>query len=134
MRIVVGFLRSAEGRAALQRAIAEARLYDAELLVVHSAKGGRRDDIEEVRRYREEFEQLEAQLRDAGVRYELHEYVRGNAPAEDLLQAAEDEHADLIVLGLRRRSPVGKLVLGSNAQQVLLNAECAVLAVKAEAE
>jgi nucleotide-binding universal stress UspA family protein len=134
MRIVTGFLRSPEGRAALQRAIEEARLYEAELLVVHSARGGKRDDVEEVRRYREEFERLEEQLRAAGVRYQLKEFVRGNSPAEDLLRVAEDEDAELIVLGLRRRSPVGKLVMGSNAQEVLLNADCAVLAVKAESE
>jgi nucleotide-binding universal stress UspA family protein len=134
MRIVTGFLRSPEGRAALQRAIEEARLRDAELLVVHSARGGQHEQIDEVRRYREEFERLEAQLADAGVTYRLKEFVRGNAPSEDLLQVAKDEDADLIVLGLRRRSPVGKLVMGSNAQDVLLNADCAVLAVKAEAE
>jgi nucleotide-binding universal stress UspA family protein len=134
MRIVTGFLRSPEGRAALQRAIEEARLRDAELLVVHSARGGQHEQIDEVRRYREEFERLEAQLADAGVTYRLKEFVRGNAQSEDLLQVAKDEDADLIVLGLRRRSPVGKLVMGSNAQDVLLNADCAVLAVKAEAE
>jgi nucleotide-binding universal stress UspA family protein len=131
MRIVAGFLRSPEGRAALQRAIEEARLRDAELLVVHSAKGGQRDEIEEVLEYREEFERLEQQLNATGVTYRLKEFVRGNAPSEDLLQVAKDEDADLIVLGIRRRSPVGKLVLGSNAQDVLLNADCAVLAVKA---
>jgi nucleotide-binding universal stress UspA family protein len=134
VRIVTGFLRSPEGRAALQRAIQEAQLRDAELLVVHSARGGQRDDIEEIRRYRQEFERLEAQLEEAGVSYRLKEFVRGNAPSEDLLQVAKDEDAELIVLGLRRRSPVGKLVLGSNAQEVLLNADCAVLAVKAESE
>jgi nucleotide-binding universal stress UspA family protein len=131
MRIVAGFLRSPEGRAALQRAIEEAKLRDAELLVVHSARGGQRDEIDEVLEYRQEFERVEAQLDAEGVTYRLKEFVRGNAPAEDLLQVAKDEDADLIVLGLRRRSPVGKLVLGSNAQDVLLNADCAVLAVKA---
>jgi nucleotide-binding universal stress UspA family protein len=134
MRIVTGFLRSPEGRAAMQRAIEEARLRDAELLVVHSARGGQHEQIEEVRRYREEFERLEAQLAEVGVTYRFKEFVRGNAPSEDLLQVAKDEDADLIVLGLRRRSPVGKLVMGSNAQDVLLNADCAVLAVKAASE
>jgi nucleotide-binding universal stress UspA family protein len=134
MKIVAGFLRSAEGRAALRRAIEEAKLRDAQLLVVHSMRGGERDELEQVLTYREEFEQLEQQLKDASIDYRLVEYARGNAPAEDLLQAAKDEGADLIVIGIRRRSPVGKLVLGSNAQDILLNAECAVLAVKASRE
>lgn len=132
MRIVAGFLRSPEGRAALRRAIDETKLRDnAELLVVHSMRGGERDELEQVLTYREEFEQLERDLNDEGVNYRLVEYARGNAPSEDLLQAAKDEDADLIVIGVRRRSPVGKLVLGSNAQDILLHADCAVLSVKA---
>jgi len=131
MRIVAGFLRSPEGRAALTRALEEAELRDGELLVVHSMRGGERDELEQVMSYREEFEQLEARLRGSGVQYRLIEYARGNAPAEDLLQASKDEDADMIVIGIRRRSPVGKLILGSNAQDILLHADCAVLAVKA---
>ncbi|MEX2550245.1 MAG: universal stress protein [Nitriliruptoraceae bacterium] len=134
MKIVAGFLRSPEGRAALRRAIEETRLRDGELLVVHSMRGGERDELEQVMSYREEFEQLEADLKEADVRYRLVEYARGNAPAEDLLQAAKDEDADMVVIGIRRRSPVGKLILGSNAQDILLHADCAVLAVKAAPE
>ena len=54
--------------------------------------------------------------------------------AEELLRTAESTEADFIVIGLRRRSPVGKLLLGSNAQRVLLDAACPVLAVKAGPE
>lgn len=131
MRIVAGFLRSDEGRAALDRAIEETRLRDGELLVVHSMKGGERDEERQVLTYREEFEQLETRLKSEDITYRLVEYARGNSPSEDLLQVAKDENAGLLVIGIRRRSPVGKLVLGSNAQDILLQADCAVLAVKA---
>lgn len=130
MRIVVGYLRTPEGRAALDRAIEEATLRDAELVVVHTA----RDDAEEVRSYDEEFAQLEQRLDAAGVRMTAKDYVRDNSPSQDLLTTAKEMEADLLVIGLRRRSPVGKLVLGSNSQDVLLGADCPVLAVKAAAD
>jgi len=133
MRIVTGFRRSPEGRAAVDRAIEEARLRGAALLVVHSMRGGDREELEHALTYREEFAQLEARLAAAGMAFELVEYARGNSPAEDLVTVARERGAELIVIGIRRRSPVGKLVLGSIAQDVLLEADCAVLAVKADA-
>jgi nucleotide-binding universal stress UspA family protein len=61
----------------------------------------------------------------------VRHFVRGLEPAEDLISIAEEVEAELIVIGLRRRTPVGKLILGSNAQRILLDASCPVLAVKA---
>jgi nucleotide-binding universal stress UspA family protein len=52
--------------------------------------------------------------------------------AEDLVAVATETEAEVIVIGLRRRSPVGKLILGSNAQRILLDSPCPVLAVKTE--
>ena len=60
----------------------------------------------------------------------MRQLVRGFEPAEDLISIAETSDAALIVIGLRRRTPVGKLILGSNAQRILLDAPCPVLAVK----
>lgn len=134
MGVIVGFVRSPEGRVALDRAIEEAKLRSTRLTVIHSHRGSERDELDTVLEYREEFAALEAKLAAAGVDFKLVEYARDNSPAEDLMQAAKDEGADLIVIGIRRRSPVGKLILGSNAQDVLLAADCAVLAVKAPEE
>jgi nucleotide-binding universal stress UspA family protein len=130
MNIVTGFRPSTEGRAAVDRAIEEARLRGGTVLVVHSMHGGERDELEKLMNYRKRFEELKADLEASGVAHELIEYARGNSPAEDLLAIARERDAELIVIGIRRRSPVGKLVLGSNAQDVLLEAECPVLAVK----
>jgi nucleotide-binding universal stress UspA family protein len=73
---------------------------------------------------------LETKLEASGVDHEVRHLVRGFEPAEDLISIAEASGADLIVIGLRRRTPVGKLILGSNAQRILLDAPCPVLAVK----
>lgn len=134
MRIVAGFLRSPEGRAALDRAVEETRQRDGELFVVHSMRGGTRDELDQVLEYREEFERLTERLESEGIAYRLVEYARGQSPAQDLIDAAQEHSADLIVIGVRRRSPVGKLVLGSNAQEVILQATCDVLAVKPAAD
>lgn len=130
MRIAVGFLRSDEGQAALDAAITEAKLRDATLVVVHSMKGGERDEAEIVRAYNDAFNLAETKLKDEGVAYEVKRFARGSTPADDLLQTAKEDEIDLLVIGVRRRSPVGKLILGSNAQDIILHADCPVLAVK----
>lgn len=67
-------------------------------------------------------------LAEAGVEFEVQR--AGSDPAEQILTLAEDHAAKLIVMSAKRRSPVVKLLLGSSAQQVILEAECPVLLVK----
>ncbi len=129
--IVVGYVPKPEGEAALARAIEEAKLRGDTLVVVNSHRGGSDYDGEDARRDDEQMASVRAKLEASGVEFDLRQMVRGFEPAEDLIGIAEANAADLIVIGLRRRSPVGKLILGSNAQRILLDAQCAVLAVKA---
>jgi nucleotide-binding universal stress UspA family protein len=132
MPIVVGYVSTAEGRAALQAAARECRLRGTNLIVINSNRGGKHLDTVEAADYERELDAIRAELAEAGVSAEVRQLVRGLEPAEDLIAVAEETEADVIVIGLRRRSPVGKLILGSNAQRVLLDAPCPVLAVKAE--
>jgi nucleotide-binding universal stress UspA family protein len=129
--IVVGYVAKPEGRAAVRRAVDEARLRDARLVVVMSAKGGALLDGETASEMDHDMGVVHALLHESGVPHDVRTLVRGHEPASDVVSVADEENADLIVIGLRRRSPVGKLILGSNAQQVLLDAHCPVLAVKA---
>jgi nucleotide-binding universal stress UspA family protein len=129
--IVVGYLPRPESRAALLAAVEQARLRSARLVVVTSHEGGATYSPEDSQATDELVEQLAAELADAGVEHEVRKVVRGQDAPDDILDVAEDVDADLVVIGLRRRSPVGKLLLGSNAQRVLLEATCPVLAVKA---
>lgn len=122
--VVVGYVPKPEGEAALAAAIEEARRRGAELIVVNSHQegaGGGEPDLVEAR----------AALVASGLVYDIRQLTRGFEAAEDLVGVAEANDAVLIVIGLRRRTPVGKLILGSNAQRVLLDAHCPVLAVKA---
>jgi nucleotide-binding universal stress UspA family protein len=130
--IVVGYVPKPEGHAALTRAAEEAQLRGARLVVVNSHRGGREFDRDDAVETEEDLEAIRTQLQDAGVEHEIRQLVRGMDPADDLVNVANDVDADFIVIGLRRRSPVGKLILGSNAQRVLLDAPCPVLAVKAD--
>jgi nucleotide-binding universal stress UspA family protein len=134
MTIVVGYVPRAEGRAALRRAAEEARLRGTRLVVINSNRGGHNLDEEDALRSEKELADVREQLAREGISHEVRQLVRGNDPAEDLIAVAEEVGADFIVIGLRRRTPVGKLILGSNAQRVLLEAPCPVLAVKAEDE
>lgn len=130
--VVVGYVPKPEGDAALRKAVAEAKLRDAKLVIVNSHRGGSDFDADASTQAAREMNAVRKILDDAGVPYDVRQLVRGFEPAEDLISIAEANDAELIVIGLRRRSPVGKLILGSNAQRVLLDAHCPVLAVKAD--
>jgi nucleotide-binding universal stress UspA family protein len=69
-------------------------------------------------------------LEDSGVEFELDQHVGGRDGADEVLAAAKQRRASLVVIGLRRRTPTGKLLFGSDAQRILLDAPCPVLAVK----
>jgi nucleotide-binding universal stress UspA family protein len=129
MTIVVGYVPTPEGEAALGAAIAEARLREQPLHVINSSRGDTYVDdrfasqaaLTEVRR----------RLDDSGIVYEIEQEVRGREAAEEVVDAAARLNASLLVIGMRRRSPTGKLITGSSAQRILLDAPCPVLAVKA---
>ena len=129
--IVVGYVDTPEGKAALERAVEEAGQRGARLVVINSHKGGAALDKVVAAELDDSLDEVHTLLHDAGVEHEVRQLVRGSDPSEDLIAVAEEVDADLIVIGLRRRTPVGKLILGSNAQKVLLDANCPVLAVKA---
>lgn len=128
MAIVVGYLATPEGRAALETAAEEARRRAERLVVVVSGRG---DETDEQRSELDvALDGVRAELDARGVAHEVRVLTRGRDVAEDLIGTAEEVGAALIVIGLRRRSPIGKLILGANAQRILLDSPCPVLAVK----
>ncbi|HET8987764.1 MAG TPA: universal stress protein [Humibacillus sp.] len=128
-QIVVGYIPTPEGLAALDTAIALAKEGGAHLTVVNTGRDGNYSDPTFASA--EDIDSIDLQLGNADIPHDVRQPTSGLAAADEIVGAVEDVGADLVVIGVRRRSAVGKLVTGSTAQQVLLGAACSVLAVKA---
>jgi nucleotide-binding universal stress UspA family protein len=125
--IVVAWSPDRYGNAAVRHAVEEAHLRDANLIVVNATRGDAY--VDDSYADRGELSLLAEELSAAGVGYEIRQSM-GDDVAEQVLDVAGQESASLVVVGVRRRSPVGKLIMGSVAQHVILGASCPVLAVK----
>lgn len=130
MSVIVGYMSSERDRAALELGLEEARLRDTDLVVIHSLHGAGVDDDEDVVASDRELETIDEMLSKEGINYSIHNFVRGNSPADDIVQAAADYDGRLIVIGLRQRTSAGKFLLGSNAHEILMNAPCPVLTIR----
>jgi len=131
MKIVVGFIDSPEGNAAINRSAEEAKLREGSLVIVNSKHGAHHEKAKDYVTMSKALDDLTKRLTDAGVDHDVHEYVRGNTPAADLIQAVKEHNAEMIVIGIRKRSATGKMLLGSNALEILHDAPVPVLCVKA---
>jgi nucleotide-binding universal stress UspA family protein len=129
MTVVVGYLPTPEGLAALDHAIDEVTRTGDKLVVVNTGENGNYATPSFATA--QDLDAIRAQLSDAGIDHEVLQPTNGLSAADEILLTAAAHQASRIVIGIRRRSPVGKLFTGSTAQQVLLDADCPVTAVKA---
>jgi nucleotide-binding universal stress UspA family protein len=128
MTIVVGYVPTPEGEAALAQAGEEARLRAETLVVVSSTRG--ESGVGPVYPQTSTLMRLVADLKADGVEVEVEHRERSTDAADEILSVADAVKASLVVVGLKKRSAVGKLVLGSTAQTVMLGARCSVLGVR----
>ncbi|MBM7368228.1 universal stress protein [Gordonia hydrophobica] len=123
--IVVGYSAGSFGRACLEQGILEARLRDTDLVVINAISEARGQRIAEP----EEIVEAEARLTAAGVEFRLSQPI-GASPADELLAAMDHPDAELLIIGMRRRTQVGKLLLGSTSQYLLVECRKPILVVK----
>jgi nucleotide-binding universal stress UspA family protein len=130
MTVAVAHQVSATSRKALAQAVQEAKYRETDLAVLHVVDS---IDADRQEAYRlgvaDEIEK--AVGGDSAVPWQLHLATAGPDLADALLSLVDGIAADLLVIGARRRSPVGKALLGSVAQTVILQADLPVLVVKA---
>ncbi|MDP3761063.1 MAG: universal stress protein [Ramlibacter sp.] len=129
MTILVAYVARPEGQAALDKGMEIAKRRNERLVVVNASPGGTKEDPAMIDV--QESERVEKLLRSAGLDAEFKQFVRGKSAVEEIDALVESLQASVLIIGLRKRSPVGKLIMGSVAQELLLTVSCPVLAVKA---
>jgi nucleotide-binding universal stress UspA family protein len=130
MKILVAYDGSKSAREALRTAVTHAKAFGARIYLVTSLFGDHGDSRAEVDKVEKELENAELLVTKEGIPCERHLLIRARQPGEDIVQFARENHIDQIVAGVKRRSKVGKMVFGSNAQYIVLNAPCPVVTVK----
>jgi nucleotide-binding universal stress UspA family protein len=131
MKILVGYDGSNMAKAALELAKERAKVRGAKIDVVNCMEQSRNLEYEEIRKAEQNLEgEVHHILNPANVSYETHLLISGQEPGESLVEYAEQNKSDEIIIGIQRRSKVGKLMFGSTAQYVILNAPCPVVSIK----
>ncbi|KXZ57183.1 Universal stress protein [Brevibacterium ravenspurgense] len=125
MTVIIGYLPSPEGQAALKAGFAEAKARGVRALVVNSPRLGAASEVTTLDA--SEAAALEEQARKAGVEAEVLQPEHEDNLVETLNRCAKENDASMIVIGLRKRSAIGKFILGSQAQRILLDSDVPVL-------
>lgn len=129
MTILVAYAPRPEGHAALDKGIELARERNELLIVVNATPGGTTDDP--ARASAQEVERVEQLISNSGIKAEFKQFVRGKTAVQELEELVASLNPSMLVIGLRKRSQVGKLIMGSVAQDILMTIDCPILTVKA---
>ena len=128
MIIVVGYSPTKPGQAALLAGIVEAQQRNASLVVLNASRGDATYDPGFAQPA--DLDWVRTTCTEAGVDFSVRQEVKGREPWEEIVDLLDEVNADLCVIGIRRRSAVGKMLMGSNAHHILIEAPCHVLSVK----
>ena len=130
MKILVGYRGTDVGKDLMDIAVKHAKAFNGEILIVTSMVGGDKTETQKLVDAEKNLAQAKAYFDDFGVKSETHLLIRGFEAGEDIVTFAREKNIDEIIIGVRSRSKVGKLIFGSTAQIVILDAHCPVLTVK----
>lgn len=130
MTVLLAYVSTPEGDAALAVAVQETQLRSTGAVVVNITRP--EAAIDSPFSAEQTLDAVAQRFADRGLNAEIRQLPPTADPAQTILDVAAEVDAELLVIGLRRRSAVGKIVLGSTSQRILLGADCPVVAVKAD--
>ena len=130
MKFLVAFNSSKAAQSALALARDHAEIFGAKILVITSMGGGAREKPEKIGEAAKDLAAAGKFLQEKGITCETHQLARGSSPGEDLVKFAEENDIDQIFVGVEKMSRTHKIIVGSNAQYIILKAPCPVVTVK----
>ena len=130
MKIIVGYDGTNAAKEALNLAITHAKSFGASVEVVTSMEKGTESQREDIEQAESALDWAKSLFDEKNLPCNTHLLIRGLSPGEDIVEFAKENEADEIIVGVKRRSKVGKLLMGSTAQFIILQAPCPVVSVK----
>jgi len=130
MKLLVGYDGSNSAKEALNLAKIHAKAFGASIAVVTSMEKGTEGQREDIAQAEKGLEWAKSLFEENEIECDTHLLIRGLSPGEDIVEFAKESQVDEIVVGVKRRSKVGKLLMGSTAQYIILQAPCPVVSVK----
>lgn len=131
MKILVAYTSGTKlDKTVLALAKKHAKAFNGKIYIAHSMESLSEKEIDDLDKIKDDLEHLRMSVEKEGIPCETHVLIRGVTPGADLVDYASDEKIDEIIIGLEKKSRVGKLLFGSNAQYIILEAECPVVSLK----
>jgi nucleotide-binding universal stress UspA family protein len=127
---MVGYDGSNAAKDALVLAKKHAKAFEGKVFVISSLEKGSEDQLPKIEQAERDLDYAKTFFDKDGIPCETHLLIRGLSPGEDLIQFANENEIDEIIVGVKRRSNVGKLIFGSNARYVIMEASCPVVTIK----
>lgn len=130
MKMLVGYDGSKVADEALSLALKHAKAFNAEVFIITSLEQSPMLKKVDIDKAENRLEKLRGPFTANGISCSARTNVSYQKPGEDLVNFAKQNDIDQIIIGVKNRSKVGKLILGSNAHVIIMTAPCPVLAVK----
>lgn len=130
MKLLVAYDGSATAEKALAIAMEKAKSKNARLYVVTSMSKGTESQLHDIQEKEKKLEEIKERLQAERIDCDTILLIRGVDAGEDLVEFANENDIDEIFVGVKKRSRVEKMILGSTAQHVILHARCPVTTVK----
>lgn len=130
MDFLVGYDNSKESENVIELAKKYAKAFGAKLHVLASTPYGPELEVSEFEELKTALETIKNDLSADGIECQTHLITRSISPGEDLVDFSNRFAIDKILIGSRKKSKIGILLMGSTAQYVVLEANCPVIIVK----